>query len=227
MGEEKEYLDLIKAHKIFVDLEGRWKFYDAYMNNRDADCWFTSGTVPLKEGLLLFGFISSWDPNFRGDLTKFLDIYKKVFPTVRELLGGKIESIKLSAAVKEAIASVFNAISYCPKGGRREYTDTSKILHAILPNLFVMWDIKIRKGVLGEDRRDGETYACVFLPKMQKEIVRYVKSYAEQKGVAFEVAGGEISRMASGYTLAKLMDEYNYVRYTKRKSIGEIRRMTV
>ncbi|GAG93572.1 unnamed protein product [marine sediment metagenome] len=34
-------------------------------------------------------------------------------------------------------------------------------------------------------------------------------------------------KMADGYTLAKLVDEMNYLRFTKRRSLEDIRRETV
>ena len=43
-----------------------------------------------------------------------------------------------------------------------------------------------------------------------------------EKGVNRVDACKMISLMADGYTIAKLLDEYNYVRYTLRKSLDEI-----
>jgi len=59
MGEVWHYTDLIKAHNILVDEEGRFRFYGAYMENRAQNAWLKSTDVPLKEALLLFGWIHS------------------------------------------------------------------------------------------------------------------------------------------------------------------------
>ena len=229
MDETRDYKDLLKGHKIFTEIEGRWKFYDAYIKSRNAATWMRSPDIPLKEGLLLFGFIHSWDPNFQGDLAKFLDIYKDIFPMLKGFEYAKIEKIDINADVKNSISVIFDRIAMCPRAKRFESTDASKILHAIVPNLFVMWDHKIRKEIVGDNKRDGRCYAYEFLPRMQEAIEGYLNSYISEKGGTFEFesASEQISKMGDSYTLAKLIDEYNYVRYTKRKSLAEIRNMPV
>lgn len=223
MDETKYYTDLLKAHKIFIYIEGRWKFYDAYTKSRDSSAWMSSGDVPLGEGLLLFGFIHSWDPNFQGDLAKFLEIYKDIFPILKKFEHETVVKIDLSNEVKNSISIIFDRIAMCPREKRFESTDTSKILHAIIPDLFVMWDIKIRKAIIGDDKHDGRCYVYEFLPKMQETAKEYLNSYISEKGGDYESASQQISKMADNCTLAKLIDEYNYVRYTKRKSLSEIR----
>lgn len=227
MDQNKHYLDLLKAHKIFVEIEGRWKFYEAYMNNRNWASFMGSGNIPLREGLLLFGFVHSWDPNFQGDLAKFLEIYKEVFPMVKALENAKLEEVELTTEVKSSVGLIFDRIGNCPRERRFESTDTSKILHAILPSLFVMWDASIRKGIVGEKKGNGRTYASEFLPKMQESIKDYLRSYIEEKGGKVQDAVQEISSRALGYTLPKLIDEYNYVRYRKRKTLSEIRSVSL
>jgi hypothetical protein len=110
----------------------------------------------------------------------------------------------------------------CPRIRRYESTDASKILHAIIPNLFVMWDDKIRSAIVGEER-DGRCYAFMFLPKMQGAAKEYLDSFIKENGGNYKSAALQISKMADNYSLPKLIDEYNYVRYTKRKSLTEIR----
>lgn len=216
------YTDLLKAHKIFRDIEGRWRFYDAYMESRDPNAWLTSSSVPLKEGLLLFGFVQSWDPNFKGDLAKFLQIYEDIFEMIRAFKHETIVKIDFTTQVKNSIAIIFDRIARCPRQRRFESTDASKILHVLAPNLFVMWDDKIRRAIVGEGR-NGRCYAFEFLPKMQELLCKFIDNYLIEKGGNVDFASERISSMANNYTLAKLIDEYNYVRYTKRKSLLEIR----
>ena len=228
MKEDRHYTDLLKAHKIYIssDIEGRWKFYDTYMKDKDPEVWFKSGDIPLKEGLFLFGFIHSWDPNFQGDLAKFLKIYKGTFSILKEFERKTIIKVDLSAQVKNHISGIFDRIANCPRKRRFESTDASKILHTIIPELFVMWDDKIRKEIVG-DAKDGRCYAFEFLPKMQESAKQYLDSYIKEKGGNYESAILQISEMADNYTLAKLIDEYNYVRYKYRKSLSEIRSVTL
>ncbi|RLB02545.1 MAG: hypothetical protein DRG83_08380 [Deltaproteobacteria bacterium] len=227
MKENRHYIDLLKAHKIFTEIEGRWKFYDTYMKSKDPEAWFKSGDVPLKEGLLLFGFIHSWDPNFQGDLAKFLEIYKDIFPLLKDFKNTTLIEVDLSDEIKNCISVIFDRIAMCPRTKRYESTDASKILHAIIPDLFVMWDGKIRKAVIGDEECNGRCYAFEFLPKMQELAREYLDSFIKEKGGDYKSAAFQISRMADNYSLSKLIDEYNYVRYTKRKSLTDIRNISL
>lgn len=224
--ENRHYIDLLKAHKIFIEIERRWKFYDEYMKNKDSEVWFRSKDIPLKEGLFLFGFIHSWDPNFKGDLAKFLDIYQDIFSLIKDFKYVTIVEVELNDKVKNIISIIFDRIAMCPRTKRYESTDASKILHAILPNLFIMWDDKIRKAIVGEGR-DGRCYAFKFLPKMQKAIKEYLESFIKENGGDYKSAALQISKEANNYTLPKLIDEYNYVRYSKGKSLSEIRSISL
>lgn len=223
---ELNYIDLLKAHKMFREIEGRWKFYDAYMNKTDLSIWMKSPDVPLDQAMLLFGFIQSWDSNFQGNLTKFLNIYRKSFPIITNFSKESLISINLSKKVKNDISNIFDAISCCPNKQRHEYTDTSKILHAILPNLFVMWDIAIRNGYVGEEC-DGKCYGNIFMPKMQELAIASLDSFLTERGGDYKSASQQISLITNGSTLAKLIDEFNYVRFTKRKSLEEIRSISL
>lgn len=227
MNEENYYYtDLPKAHKLFCQIEGRWRFYDAYMESRDHDAWFRSPQIPLKEGLLLFGFIQSWDPNFKGELWKFLETYKDLFDMIKQFREEKILQANLTSQKKNAITIVFDRIARCTPGGRRyESTDTSKILHAIIPRFFVMWEDKIRKAIVGEGR-DGRCYAFEFLPKMQELAQKFIDSYIKEKGGNSKSALNEIEFMGEK-PIAKLLDEFNFVRYRKRKSLAEIRAVSL
>jgi len=219
----KHYTELLNAHKIFKSIESRWIFYDAYMQSRDSAALLQSGDMPVKEGLLLFGFIQSWDTNFQGDLAKFLRIYKEIFPVLKKIEHKKIEDINLNGEVKDLIVEVFEKVARSSKVAKFESTDASKILHVLIPNFFVMWDRKIRAGLLGDsNKRYGKDYACEFLPMMQEEIKQCLNSYINEKGGDYSSASQEISRMSDSYPLTKLIDEYNYVRYTKGIKIDHL-----
>lgn len=226
MNESNHYTDLLKAHKFFKSIEGRWKFYDAYMENRDASAWLRSRDVPIVQGLLLFGFVHSWDPNYQGDLTKFFEIYKVIFPYMHKLRNENILTINFTPEVKDSIEIIFDEIAKCPREKRYESTDTSKLLHAIIPEFFVMWDDKIRKATIGEGKT-GKDYSYDFLPRMQVMIKEYLKSYNNENGGDLQFASKMICQKADNKTLAKLIDEYNYVRFTKKKSLVEIRNIVL
>ena len=229
MNEGWHYSDLIKAHKFFIKEEGRFKFYDAYMKARDPKAWFQSSDVPLKEGLLLFGWVHSWDPNFEGDLTRFLQIYEDIFPSVKTFENETLIDIDFTGDAKDSLHEIFDSIANCNRtkrfGKQRfESTDTSKILHVLIPKLFVMWDRKIRRGILGDaERKSAREYVYEFLPEMQKLAKTFLDSYISEKGGNYESAAQDISKMVDNYTLAKSIDELNFLRFTLGKSLTEIR----
>jgi len=222
---DKNYRDLIKAHKILKS-EPRAILYDEYMKSRDVEIWFRSGDVPMKEIFLLFGFILGWQPQFQGAPDKFREIYKEIFPNLKGFRESKLTDIEFTETIQKCIANIFDEVAQCTRierGGKRRYESTgaSKILHVLVPELFVTWDMAIRRKVLDkrDKKKDGNAYAFDFLPKMQEEL-REMVSYGKAN---YQTAIDEISKETDKYTLAKVLDEFNYVRYTLGKSLEEIR----
>lgn len=228
MTEVWHYTDLIKAHKILLNEEGRFRFYEAYMKNREPNAWLKSPDVPLKEALLLFGWVHSWDPNFEGELVRFLQIYEDVFPLLKSFENKTIVTIDFTEGTRSCLARIFDSLANCCRTARFESTDTSKILHAIIPDLFVMWDDKIKKatiGVRGSGKDyDGKCYAYEFFPRMQELAKKFLDSFVKEHGGSYENASMRISEMADGYTLAKLIDEINYLRFTRKRTLEGIRK---
>lgn len=211
------YLQLVKDSKYFHRKDDRGKLYDYYMAEKDWSIWTNSAIIPRREVILLFWFILSWDKNFRGDLDKFIAQYTKIFSTIAKLKTLLIWDMVFSNEIKEDISYVFDTVAKCTLSNRYESTDSSKILHTILPNLFVMWDDKIRTTILGRNSdRNSRLYAYKFLPKMKDEIDTILHSYIDTHRGSIQEANAKISRMCNGYTLCKLIDESNYVRrYTR------------
>lgn len=226
--EDWHYTDLIKAHKLFIELEGRFRFYDAYIKATEPRVWLKSPDVPLKEGLLLFGWVHSWDPNFQGDLGRFYQIHEDIYGLLKGFEGKTILNVDLDDYVKNSLCSIFDRVANCCRKPRFESTDASKMLHALIPDLFVMWDDKIRQGILGDrNRKYGRDYAYEFLPKMQNFAKQFLDTYIRENGGDHEHASKQISQIADGYTLAKLLDELNYLRFTKGKTLAEIRSVSL
>ena len=68
---------------------------------------------------------------------------------------------------------VFDKVGNCTLIDRYESTDASKILHTILPNFFVMWDDKIKEGVI-QGRDNGAGLCFLFLAQ---DAIRTERSY--------------------------------------------------
>ena len=117
--------------------------------------------------------------------------------------------------ISDAICSSFKKIANCGPPSKRngrpnnEVTAASKILHIINPELFVMWDRAIISGYGGYNRR---LFYTDFLRRMQKLANYAIHQFEKECGVCRDVA---IERLqCDGHTLAKTLDEYNYVKFT-------------
>ena len=204
------YKKLLEAHKAFYSGENRARYYDEYMRHKDWQSW--GAYVSDIEIIKLFGFILSWEAYFQGDLASFKQIYQEIYPIIQRLESERIENADFGAQeLKGNICQAFDKVEKCTGSSRRETTAASKILHTILPNLFVMWDRDIRRTILGDEDKHGKDYAYDFLPLMQREIREAINTCMTENNLDEE----EAIRMISGYcdckTLAKLIDELNYM----------------
>jgi len=85
------------------------------------------------------------------------------------------------------------------------YTGASKLFHMFFPNVFMMWDRKIIDTYHGDGEENhwrkhtngGGNCYLVFLKETQSFIRKYVKK-----------------RELEEKNLVKIMDEYNYAKYT-------------
>ena len=116
--------------------------------------------------------------------------------------------------LRRRIRYIFDRIADCSGTKRYESTNTAMILHAILPRLFVIWDNPIKKGVKVDSR--GANYSGVFLPKMQKELKEAIKTCIYEKRMRRADSVLFIENQCGKRTLAKLVDEYNFMRYKKK-----------
>lgn len=208
------YGDLFIGHKAFWKIERGAKHYDIYMKElKNWEKWPDSMSIDEIEKLMQF--IPKWDPHFRGkNSTRFAEILKQILPTIKELYDEKLENAKFTSEYLQKIRAIFDNVAKCH--GRYESTGCSKILHTILPHLIVMWDRKIRLGILGnENRKKGSMYALDFLPKMQKELFEAIDTCMAEKKLEREEAIKHIRLECGNETLPKLIDEHNYVIHTK------------
>lgn len=160
------YRKLIEAHRLFYGgWEYRAPYYDDYMKSKNWKEWST-GSLSITEIEKLFRFIRKWDYHFKGDPDIFRKIYEYTYPIIRQLEHEEIEDTDFTdEELKRKIRDIFDRVADCPGTGRYESTDASKILHTIVPSFFVMWDNKIREGIV-KGGHYGAVYANVFLPKV-------------------------------------------------------------
>jgi len=225
------YKDLLKKHEKFYGWEARAGYYDVYMKEKNWEEWDNPSQLSDKEVKKLFEFIVKWDSHFgqeRNQVVQFKQAYQKVFPLFKQLKREKIYKISYEKKIEypdgnllrlqEAVSIIFNTIANCFH--RYESTDTSKIIHTINPEFFVMWDRGIRSSFLGNEEGKGEDYAHRFIPRMYEEIREGIESFTRENHCSEEEAVKRISLLADNKSLAKLLDEYNYV--TKHFKLKEL-----
>jgi hypothetical protein len=197
----------------FYYAEPRALYYDHYMKTKNWEKWTDS--VPLDEAKKLFDFVVRWDYHFQGDPQKFVEIYGKVSPIIQSLKDARLEDLNFDDdQVSDGIEQVFDSVRDC--SWKHESTDTSKIIHTIVPDLFVMWDRNIRKGILGDVERNwGAVYVVDFLPKMQKEIHECISSFMSETQKDRVESIGSLRELCDDKPLPKLIDEYNYMVCTR------------
>jgi len=208
------YKDLFIGHKSFWKIERRAKHYDIYM--REVKNWKKwPDSVSMDEIEKLLQFIPKWDGHFRcKNSTRFAEIIKQIIPTIEELKDEKLENAKFNSEYLQKIRTIFDKVAKCQ--GRYQSTDCSRILHTILPHMIVMWDRKIRLGILGnENKKKGSMYALDFLPKMQNELFEAIGTCMEEEKLERKEAIKYIRQGCGNETLPKLIDEHNYVIHTK------------
>lgn len=217
-----DYKELIKGAQLFKN-DPVAHFYDEYMEEKNYQEWEDPRSLSDSEVRKLFEFIISWDPHFgqeRDRIAEFRHAYQNIYLLLRKLERETIyniafeEKMSKSALItySQAIFLIFEEIAHCFR--RYESTDTSKIIHTLNPHLFVMWDNAICYHILGIElikRASGHDYAYRFMPLMQTTVKKVIRSYMEEHRCNQEEAVKRISECGNNKTLAKLIDEYNWI----------------
>ena len=173
-------------------------------------------------------FLKRWKIRRKIDLTKLEQRIRNKRKELNALENLNIVSanlegfIQLSSQTKslhDIIVNLFNEFTDVAEDSSRQYTAASKILHVLLPKLFVMWDRCIRCAYGCDFKRPedaGEKY-FKFLKRVQKEAREAVKSYCTEHKCSINKAIQTIrEKLYEGgfYPFTKLLDEYNYQKYT-------------
>jgi len=104
-------------------------------------------------------------------------------------------------------------------GERFSHVAASKVLHFLLPKLVVMWDNKIASsyGIPMTSRQ----YVYSFIPRMKEMANEAIETYRREKGCSREEAVLALNQFRSTKTIAKLLDEYNYMKFTRGANLEE------
>jgi hypothetical protein len=118
----------------------------------------------------------------------------------------ELNILKYSSDADEEVRHLFEdfldalQISEGKKAGIRSPVAAAKALHLLAPNFFPLWDAKIARE-----------YGCSYSNNPAEKYLLFLK---KTKEMAERLQSG-LKGQASGKTLLKLIDEYNYAKYTK------------
>lgn len=116
--------------------------------------------------------------------------------------------------VSNAIKTIYGELKRIPELGGP--TVISKVLHLLNPEIFVMWDGNIRKAYRVKNRHLGEFAEgyLEFLEEAQREIKEAFSDYQKGSKKDFDEIEKEVRSKFKNKTLARIVDEYNYITYT-------------
>jgi len=152
--------------------------------------------------------------NLGEHLRDLVEAVRRVDPLLKRLNEKLIDTDVNDPEIISMITTCFNVFAnICGSTG------ASKALHLLKPNLFVMWDEKIRNayGV----STSSEDY-IEFLRKTKRIVDQVVSEYAKDKGLSLSEALKEIEEELK-VTLLKAIDEYNYLKFTKGVSLPPLK----
>lgn len=165
-------------------IERRASFYDLAIEIADEHPLHATIIILATWNMGRFRFMVSNSQNLIN-LKSALEHCKPLFEKIKDK---DFKNVNFDD-IKEVTVEIYNTLSRV-KGV--EYTGASKIMHLFNKNLFVMWDSYIREKY--HCNKDAEGY-LIFQKKMQNRFKHIEWNYSHK-------------------TLAKAIDEYNYVTIT-------------
>ena len=142
------------------------------------------------------------------------DALRKVLPLLNGLEGQNMLDVcfEFGRGNLGCVSSrTFHTLARCAGPARGEWTAASKIMGIINSELFVMWDREIR----AKKRYEDSSYRN-FLIEMQRLAECAIAQTMDQEELSRDAAVQSLRGRDCKHSLAKVLDEYNFVKFTKR-----------
>lgn len=172
----------------------------------------------------IVNFLKEWRVRVKIDRRKLDRAIERKRLLLNQLRKRRINIVSVNltdARLYDTVVELFDILSKVSVG-RKTYTGASKILHVLVPDLFVMWDDTIRCAYGCRSRKegdDGEKYFS-FLKRVQLEAKEAIESYRSEHICTDEEAIRRIrlELYEEGfYPFTRLIDIYNFQKYTLGK----------
>jgi hypothetical protein len=178
-----------------------------------------SNIKPAQVKDVVVNFLNQWQCRLPYDCVPYLTTtLQRAERLLQPLRGFGIEYVDLFKPVKveekeiRVISLVENLFATIQKvrAGRRTvgFTATSKILHMAVPNLFVMCDERIRKKYGCEGNSAGYANFMFWMSFFARDLISQAKEDKQR------ILG---CSKWKNRTLPRLLDNYNYTKYTLKK----------
>ena len=188
--------------------------YRGLLKCMDHDKWSHPSTLDKCEVRKVRDFVNvTWRAKMQATPGEILPALRDILPHLNKLRCKTIMDVSLDEKIgNETIGCLigrsFDRLATCRSNDLNESTAASKILHVIYPDLFLMWDRAIRCGYGGYE---WIKYAD-FLQRMQRLANLAVEQVKDRECRSRHDA---IESLRSDcHSLAKTLDEYNYVKFT-------------
>jgi len=216
------YEELFEACEQFE--KDDWAYDEAWVQAKKFVDWRNLDSLPLEEienRVILF--LNRWAchlPTQTRLAERIKDVYRKSVPFLQALDGEAIQDIDFDQKKKvennehrnsRIMLRVFQ--NFYSTGYHFRDVAASKVLHMVNPDLFVMWDTRICRAYSVQKSPKGYVYD--FIPLMKKKANEVIESYMKNKEFSREKAVKALNEFRPLKTLAKLLDEYNYLTYTR------------
>ena len=153
---------------------------------------------------------SSWHNIGKTNARVLLKAMQDVIPNLRSLQNMTLLNVDFSDVdVANAIKESFLTLERSGPDGKSYPVAASKILHAINPKVFVMWDNDIIEDH-SMPHAGAWPYTHHFLPSMKRLANSAITELEERGGLSCVDAIRCLTPCSN--SLAKVLDEYNYVR---------------
>lgn len=220
------YEAVIMASHIFHEDGPLGSFYDDFFKDCPISFLEHPEALGLQEVRRIIEFLNQWRTRYRASPEQLHAALHSVLPELSPLRTEDLLHVDLDRplhgpeTVSRAILRAFDTVAGC--GQAKETTAASKVLHLLHPHLLVMWDNRIAPGYAavrsdnsGILYKTGEDYTYGFLPRVQLVARRAVAECQNALRCSEEraVEGLCLCR----HTLAKVIDEYNYAKYTLKR----------
>jgi hypothetical protein len=214
------YRELLKGCEAYVKNEPRDAMYKVATQIL-AQFWGEPSEMADGLGVLLLTWNQAFYRYGAFDFGRLEECIRKWWTQIQDFRNRKIQSF--SEEDIDVIKKLFTdfLFSLRKKDGAMSPVAVAKALHLLAPHFFPLWDDEISKAYRCywyDPNRSPDKY-IEFMKRIKSNVDMILQSYIEEQRVDDNVAENSILKLHPNpkpyLTILKLIDEYNYSKYSK------------